>query len=188
MKGKDVVELRRTEQAAQTGYIHEIILHHVEGVNVLAKLGQDLPVEMCRRFAAEAAHYFGAALDDQTAADDTSFGGWLMQNLKDIKDTNTETKRIKAILEAGERAAHYWITGGLTTESDFTVTVTGWQPDPDDEDDEDDQFLVKVDFEDENGDVSSEVFLVVPGAAGDWQGEYHCEAGEIEGWKSPAIL
>jgi hypothetical protein len=85
---KDVIELRRAEQAAETGYSHEIILHYAEGVNVLAKLGQDLPVEMCRRFAADAASHFGAALDDQTAGRDTSFEGWLKQALKDIKEQN----------------------------------------------------------------------------------------------------
>lgn len=37
-----LVELRRAEQAADTGYSHEIILHHAEDVNVLAKLGAEL--------------------------------------------------------------------------------------------------------------------------------------------------
>jgi hypothetical protein len=83
-----VIELRRAENAADTGYSHEIILHHAEGVNVLAKLGQDLPVEMCRRFAAYAASYFGAILDDRTAGPDTSFEGWLKQALKNIKEQN----------------------------------------------------------------------------------------------------
>jgi hypothetical protein len=52
---------------------------------------QNLPVEMYRRFAADAAHYFGAALADQTAsrhqmtALDTNFGRWLKQVLSDIK-------------------------------------------------------------------------------------------------------
>jgi hypothetical protein len=56
-----------------------------EGVNVLAKLGQDLPVEMCRRFAADAARYYGAALDDQMVGLDTSPEDWLLfrQKLKE---------------------------------------------------------------------------------------------------------
>lgn len=85
---KDVIELRRAEQIAETGFIHEIILHHAEGVNVLAKLGQDLPIEMCRRFAADTARYFSAALDDQTASSNSSgnLETWMGQTLKNIKE------------------------------------------------------------------------------------------------------
>jgi hypothetical protein len=88
---KNVVELRRAEQAAETGYSYEIVLHHAEGVNVLAKLRQDLPVEMCRRFAAEAAHYYRATLHDQTTSHhqmtalNTNVERWLKQAFSDIK-------------------------------------------------------------------------------------------------------
>jgi hypothetical protein len=185
---KSVVELRRAEQTAQTGYSHEIVLHHAEGVNILAKLAQDLPVEMCRRFAADAARYFNAVLDDQTVSLDTSFGGWLMQTLKNIKVTNADTKRIKAVLEAGEKAAFSWVTAGFTQESDLGIEVTGWQPSEDTTDDYP-QYWVKVGFDNGEG-IASEVFLVQPIMPDNssWMGEWFCEADEIpDGWQSPNL-
>jgi hypothetical protein len=105
--GKPVVELRRVEHVPPNGYSHEIIVYHIGGVTVLAKLGQDLAVEICRRFAADTASYYGAVFDDQTAADTAHHYGatlddqtisrppdyerWLKHLLKDIKMQNRET-------------------------------------------------------------------------------------------------
>jgi hypothetical protein len=66
-------------------------LHHAEGVNILAKLRQDLAVEICRRFAADTASYYGAVFDDQTTSRAPDYERWLKQLLKDIKMQDRET-------------------------------------------------------------------------------------------------
>jgi hypothetical protein len=105
---RPVIELRRVGHVSENGYSYEIILHHIVGVTtILAKLEQDLPVEMCRRFAADAASYYGAVFDDQTAANTAHHYGatlddqttsrppdyerWLKHLLKDIKMQDRET-------------------------------------------------------------------------------------------------
>jgi hypothetical protein len=110
-------------------------------------------------------------------------GWWLAETFIGLKAESEHTK-LKAVLEAAESTAYDWITAGFTTDSDLTVTVTGWQTDPD-QDREEYQYLVKVDLIDPEGGRSSEVFLVLPNDAGGWDGEYCCEAElfEPESWQ-----
>jgi hypothetical protein len=77
---KTVVELRPAARACQIDFAYEVLLYEgdEQELYVLAEFGRGVPVEMCRRFASDAARYFGAKLDDHTTRPTNGFEGCLL--------------------------------------------------------------------------------------------------------------
>lgn len=162
---------------------------HAGGVTTIAKFNRrEVTPERARRLAVMLLGEAAVINDDLAATEndrdyEARFEGWLAETVTGF-EAERNRARLKAVLEAAESAAYSWLTAGFSEESNLDIELTGWQPDPD-ADEYDLQYLVKVDLRDQDGGVSSEVFLVQADAPSGWYGEYHCEAGgfEPESWK-----
>jgi hypothetical protein len=77
---KTVIELRPAARACQIDFAYEVLLYEgdEQELYVLAEFRRGVPVEMCRRFAADAARYFGAKLDDHTTRPHHNFEDGLL--------------------------------------------------------------------------------------------------------------
>jgi hypothetical protein len=77
---KAVIELHPAARACQIDFAYEVLLYDgdEQELYVLAEFGRGVPVEMCRRFASDAARYFGAKFDDYTTRPTNSFEDWLL--------------------------------------------------------------------------------------------------------------
>jgi hypothetical protein len=82
---KTVTELRPAVRSCscKTDFGYKVLLYEddEQEVYILVEFGRGVPVEMCRRFASDAARYFGAKLDDYTTRPTNSFEGCLLPPL-----------------------------------------------------------------------------------------------------------
>jgi hypothetical protein len=105
---KTVIELRSAARASQTDFAYEVLLYDgdEQELYVLAEFGRGVPIEMCRRFAADAARYFGAILDDHTTRSTNSFEDWLLLSpLPPSLQTFNENQHQKPAPDTGNNAA-----------------------------------------------------------------------------------